>query len=93
MEEFNKIYCVIQCEILEVLYEVLMVFDVIIGQNVLNQVKLFGEKSGVIGFVLMKLDGMVKGGIVVVICQELDLLVKMVGFGEKIDDLQLFDFE
>jgi fused signal recognition particle receptor len=70
-----------------------MVLDATTGQNALNQAKLFGEKSGVTGLVLTKLDGTAKGGIVVAIRQELDLPVKLVGLGEKIDDLQEFDSE
>ncbi|WJH30078.1 signal recognition particle-docking protein FtsY [Paenibacillus sp. CC-CFT742] len=93
MEELNKIYRVIQREIPEAPHEVLMVLDATTGQNALNQAKLFGEKSGVTGLVLTKLDGTAKGGIVVAIRQELDLPVKMVGLGEKIDDLQPFDSE
>ncbi|QOS78309.1 signal recognition particle-docking protein FtsY [Paenibacillus sp. JNUCC31] len=93
MDELNKIYRVIQREIPEAPHEVLMVLDATTGQNALNQAKLFGEKSGVTGLVLTKLDGTAKGGIVVAIRQELDLPVKLVGLGEKIDDLQQFDSE
>ncbi|PRA09289.1 MULTISPECIES: signal recognition particle-docking protein FtsY [unclassified Paenibacillus] len=93
MDELNKIYRVIQREIPDAPHEVLMVLDATTGQNALNQAKLFGEKSGVTGLVLTKLDGTAKGGIVVAIRQELDLPVKLVGLGEKIDDLQQFDSE
>ncbi|APO45155.1 MULTISPECIES: signal recognition particle-docking protein FtsY [Paenibacillus] len=93
MDELNKIYRVIQREIPDAPHEVLMVLDATTGQNALNQAKLFGEKSGVTGLVLTKLDGTAKGGIVVAIRQELDLPVKLVGLGEKIDDLQPFDSE
>ncbi|MCG7376967.1 fused signal recognition particle receptor [Paenibacillus amylolyticus] len=93
MEELNKIYRVIQREIPDAPHEVLMVLDATTGQNALNQAKLFGEKSGVTGLVLTKLDGTAKGGIVVAIRQELDLPVKMVGLGEKMEDLQPFDSE
>lgn len=93
MDELNKIYRVIQREIPSAPHEVLMVLDATTGQNALNQAKLFGEKSGVTGLVLTKLDGTAKGGIVVAIRQELDLPVKLVGLGEKIDDLQEFDSE
>ncbi|MNP68467.1 Signal recognition particle receptor FtsY [compost metagenome] len=70
-----------------------MVLDATTGQNALSQAKLFGEKSGVTGLVLTKLDGTAKGGIVIAIRQELSLPVKFVGLGEKIDDLQKFDSE
>jgi len=93
MEELNKIFRVIQREIPDAPHEVLMVLDATTGQNALSQAKLFGEKSGVTGLVLTKLDGTAKGGIVVAIRQELNLPVKFIGLGEKIDDLQPFDSE
>ena len=93
MEELNKIYRVIQREIPSAPHEVLMVLDATTGQNALSQAKLFGEKSGVTGLVLTKLDGTAKGGIVVAIRQELNLPVKLVGLGEKAEDLQTFDSE
>ncbi|MNJ51355.1 Signal recognition particle receptor FtsY [compost metagenome] len=93
MEELNKIYRVIQREIPDAPHEVLMVLDATTGQNALSQAKLFGEKSGVTGLVLTKLDGTAKGGIVIAIRQELSLPVKFVGLGEKMDDLQRFDSE
>ncbi|AIQ52582.1 signal recognition particle-docking protein FtsY [Paenibacillus sp. FSL R7-0331] len=91
MEELNKIFRVIQREIPSAPHEVLMVLDATTGQNALSQAKLFGEKSGVTGLVLTKLDGTAKGGIVVAIRQEMNLPVKLVGLGEKMDDLQAFD--
>lgn len=93
MEELNKIYRVIQREIPGAPHEVLMVLDATTGQNALSQAKLFGEKSGVTGLVLTKLDGTAKGGIVIAIRQELSLPVKLVGLGEKMEDLQKFDSE
>lgn len=93
MEELNKIFRVIQREIPGAPHEVLMVLDATTGQNALSQAKLFGEKSGVTGLVLTKLDGTAKGGIVIAIRQELSLPVKLVGLGEKMEDLQKFDSE
>ncbi|MCM3038321.1 signal recognition particle-docking protein FtsY [Paenibacillus motobuensis] len=93
MEELNKIFRVIQREIPGAPHEVLMVLDATTGQNALAQAKLFGEKSGVTGLVLTKLDGTAKGGIVIAIRQELSLPVKLVGLGEKVEDLQKFDSE
>ena len=93
MEELNKIYRVIQREMPGAPHEVLLVLDATTGQNALSQAKLFGEKSGVTGIVLTKLDGTAKGGIVVAIRSELKLPVKLVGLGEKMDDLQEFDAE
>ncbi|SET16753.1 signal recognition particle-docking protein FtsY [Paenibacillus sp. NFR01] len=93
MEELNKIFRVIQREIPSAPHEVLMVLDATTGQNALTQAKLFGEKSGVTGLVLTKLDGTAKGGIVIAIRQEMNLPVKLVGLGEKMEDLQTFDSE
>ncbi|RJX40829.1 signal recognition particle-docking protein FtsY [Paenibacillus pinisoli] len=93
MEELNKIFRVIQRELPEAPHEVLLVLDATTGQNALSQAKLFGEKSGVTGLVLTKLDGTAKGGIVVAIRNELNLPVKLVGLGEKMGDLQTFDSE
>ena len=93
MEELNKIYRVIKREIPEAPHEVLLVLDATTGQNALQQAKLFGDKTGVTGIVLTKLDGTAKGGIVIAIRQELNIPVKLVGLGEKMDDLQDFDSE
>jgi fused signal recognition particle receptor len=93
MEELNKIYRVIQREVPDAPHEVILVLDATTGQNALSQAKLFGDKTGLTGLVLSKLDGTAKGGIVVAIRQELSLPVKFVGLGEKMDDLQAFDSE
>jgi fused signal recognition particle receptor len=91
MEELNKIYRVIRREVPEAPHEVLLVVDATTGQNALSQAKLFGDKTGVTGLVLTKLDGTAKGGIVIAIKQELGIPVKLVGLGEKMDDLQPFN--
>jgi len=91
MEELNKIYRVIRREVPDGPHETLLVVDATTGQNALNQAKLFGEKTGVTGLVLTKLDGTAKGGIVIAIRRELGIPVKFVGLGEKMDDLQPFD--
>ncbi|MCL6458664.1 MAG: signal recognition particle-docking protein FtsY [Gorillibacterium sp.] len=93
MEELNKIYRVIKREIPDAPHEVLLALDATTGQNALSQAKLFGEKTGVTGLILTKLDGTAKGGIVIAIRQELDIPVKLVGLGEKMDDMQEFDSE
>lgn len=93
MEELNKIYRVIQREVPGAPHEVLLVLDATTGQNALSQAKMFGEKTGVTGLVLTKLDGTAKGGIVIAIRRELDIPVKFVGLGEGMDDLQPFDSE
>ncbi|MDB5052119.1 MAG: ftsY 2 [Bacilli bacterium] len=93
MEELNKIYRVIRREVPDAPHEVLLVLDATTGQNALSQAKLFGDKTGLTGIVLTKLDGTAKGGIVIAIRQELDIPVKFVGLGEKMDDLEEFDSE
>lgn len=93
MDELNKIYRVIRREIPDAPHETLLVIDATTGQNALSQAKMFGEKTGVTGLVLSKLDGTAKGGIVIAIRHELNIPVKLVGLGEKIDDLEQFDSE
>jgi len=93
MEELSKIHRVIGREIPGAPHETLLVLDAATGQNALQQAKLFGEKSGVTGLVLTKLDGTAKGGIVIAIRHEMALPVKFVGLGEQMDDLQEFDAE
>jgi fused signal recognition particle receptor len=74
-------------------HEVLLVLDATTGQNGLEQARKFTETSGVTGIVLTKLDGTAKGGIVVAIARELNLPIRYVGVGEKVDDLLPFDAE
>jgi fused signal recognition particle receptor len=74
-------------------HEVLLVLDATTGQNGLEQARRFTESSGVTGIVLTKLDGTAKGGVVVAITRELNLPIRYVGVGEKIDDLLPFDPE
>ena len=70
-----------------------LVLDATTGQNALIQAKTFKEATNVSGIVLTKLDGTAKGGIVLAIRNELNIPVKFVGLGEKMDDLQEFDAE
>lgn len=72
-------------------HEVLLVMDATTGQNGLQQARLFTEAAGVTGIVLTKLDGTAKGGIAVAIARELNLPVRYVGVGEKMEDLLAFD--
>jgi fused signal recognition particle receptor len=74
-------------------HEVLLVLDATTGQNGLEQARKFTESSGVTGIVLAKLDGTAKGGVVIAIARELNLPIRYVGVGEKIDDLLPFDPE
>ena len=91
MEELKKIRRVIDREAPGALKEVLLVLDATTGQNALSQAKVFGEATGVTGVVLTKLDGTAKGGVVVGIKAERNLPVKLVGVGEKAEDLQEFN--
>ena len=72
-------------------HDVLLVLDATTGQNGLNQAREFWSHAGVTGIVLTKLDGTAKGGIVVAIARELNLPIRFVGTGEKIDDLVPFE--
>ena len=74
-------------------HEVLLVLDGTTGQNGLEQARKFTESAGVTGIVLTKLDGTAKGGVVVAISRELNLPVRYIGVGEKIDDLLPFEAE
>ena len=74
-------------------HETLLVIDATTGQNGLQQARLFGEAVGVTGVALTKLDGSARGGIAVAIAHELGLPVKLVGVGERLDDLRPFDPE
>jgi fused signal recognition particle receptor len=74
-------------------HEVLLVMDATTGQNGLEQARKFTETSGVTGIVLTKLDGTAKGGVVIAIARELNLPIRYVGVGEKVDDLLPFDAE
>ncbi|MBN2908260.1 signal recognition particle-docking protein FtsY [Polycladomyces sp. WAk] len=93
MEELKKVYRVVQREVPGAPHEVLLVLDATTGQNALQQAKTFSQAVHVSGIVLTKLDGTAKGGIVIAIRNELDLPVKWVGLGEKVEDLQEFDAE
>lgn len=91
MEELKKIRRVIAKQNEAFPHEVLLVIDASTGQNGLQQAKQFSAVSGVTGLILTKLDGTAKGGIVLAISKEMNLPIKFIGVGEKIDDLQPFD--
>ena len=61
------------------------------GQNMISQAKQFSEVTNITGLVLTKIDGTAKGGAVIGICSEMNIPIKYIGVGEKIDDLQKFD--
>ena len=91
MEELKKINRIIDSKAEDCSREVLLVLDATTGQNAVSQAKLFSETAPITGIVLTKLDGTAKGGIVISIKNELGIPVKLIGVGEKIDDLQPFD--
>src|SRR5207342_731005 len=91
MDELAKVRRVIEGRIEGAPHETLLVVDATTGQNGLQQARLFGETAGVTGVVLTKLDGSARGGVAVAIAYELGLPVKLVGVGEALDDLRLFD--
>jgi fused signal recognition particle receptor len=93
MKELEKVKRVIEREVPGAPHEVLLVLDATTGQNAMIQAKTFKEATDVSGIVLTKLDGTAKGGIVLAIKKELDIPVKFVGLGEKMDDLQAFNAE
>ncbi|MBU8877802.1 signal recognition particle-docking protein FtsY [Bacillus sp. FJAT-29790] len=93
MKELEKVKRVIEREVPGAPHEVLLVLDATTGQNAMIQAKTFKEATNVSGIVLTKLDGTAKGGIVLAIRNELDIPVKFVGLGEKMDDLQEFNAE
>ncbi|MGN0596128.1 MAG: signal recognition particle-docking protein FtsY [Ruminiclostridium sp.] len=90
MDELKKISRIISQQLPETKPEILLVLDATTGQNAVNQAKLFKEVAEITGIVLTKLDGTAKGGIIIPIKDELGIPVKLVGVGEKIDDLQPF---
>ncbi len=91
MRELGKIRRVVQKRIPDAPHEVLLVLDATIGQNAINQAKVFSESVDVTGLFLAKLDGSAKGGIVVGIRDQLNIPVKFVGLGETIDAIEPFD--
>lgn len=93
MNELGKISMVIARECVGAPHETLLVIDATTGQNGLSQAKIFNEATNISGVVLTKLDGTAKGGIVLAIKDELNIPIKYIGLGEKIDDLEHFDIE
>ncbi len=90
MDELKKISRIVHQQAEGCSLETLLVLDATTGQNAVNQAKLFSETADITGIVLTKLDGTAKGGIIISIRRELGIPVKLVGVGEKLDDLQDF---
>ena len=93
MEELKKIKRVVERE--KENYEIytLLVIDATMGQNAINQARMFNDALGIDGIAITKLDGTAKGGMVISIASELKIPVVLVGVGEGIDDMQSFDRE
>nr|WP_245302745.1 signal recognition particle-docking protein FtsY [Symbiobacterium terraclitae] len=91
MDELGKIARVLGREVPGAPHETLLVLDATTGQNAIQQTKLFKEVAGVTGIALTKLDGTAKGGVVVAITDTVQVPVKFIGVGERLDDLQPFD--
>ena len=90
MNELSKLRKIIDRETPDAAKETLLVLDATTGQNGLQQAKVFRETAGLTGIILTKLDGTAKGGIVIAVADALQIPVKYIGVGEKIDDLMPF---
>jgi fused signal recognition particle receptor len=91
MEELKKINRILGKGIKGAPHEVLLVLDATTGQNALRQAELFSQAAGITGIVLTKLDGTAKGGMIIGIKEQLNIPVKWVGVGERLDDLRPFN--
>lgn len=93
MAELEKIGRIIKRVVPDAPHETLLALDASTGQNALVQAKEFSKITPVTGIVLTKIDGTARGGVVLAIREELDIPVKLIGFGEKIDDIGPFHSE
>ena len=93
MEELKKMNRIIEREFPDAHRENLIVLDATTGQNALQQAREFGSVADLTGIILTKMDGTAKGGIAIAIQSELQVPVKYIGVGEKLEDLQKFDAE
>ena len=93
MRELTKVRNVLSRKIPGAPHEVLLVLDATTGQNAISQAKAFLAATEVTGIFLAKLDGTAKGGIVIALRNELNLPVKFIGIGEKVQDVEPFDPE
>ena len=93
MAELEKIGRIIKRVVPDAPHETLLALDASTGQNALVQAKEFSKITPVTGIVLTKIDGTARGGVVLAIREELDIPVKLIGFGEKIDDIGPFQSE
>jgi fused signal recognition particle receptor len=91
MEELKKVKRIMSRELEGAPHEIFLVVDATTGQNAINQARTFHEALGVTGILLTKLDGTAKGGVIVGIANELQLPVRFIGIGERVEDLRAFD--
>jgi len=91
MDELDKMKRTIEKNIDSSIIEVYMVLDSTTGQNGVSQVKSFYEKTSIDGIVLTKLDSTAKGGVVFSILKELNIPIKYIGTGEKVEDISKFN--
>ena len=90
MKELEKINNVVKKKIGNRYYESILVIDGTMGQNALNQAKEFNEVTGLTGFIITKLDGTAKGGIIFSLSDVLQVPIRFIGIGETVEDLQRF---
>lgn len=93
MEELKKIKRVITNQVANAPHEILIVLDANSGQNALVQARQFHEALGLTGVILTKLDGTAKGGVAIGVVNELRVPIKLIGVGEKVEDLRVFEAE
>jgi fused signal recognition particle receptor len=91
MDELQKIQRVAGKRLPGAPHEVWLVLDATTGQNAIAQAEMFHKSLGITGIILTKLDGTAKGGVVVGITRQLNIPIRFIGIGEKIDDLRPFD--
>ena len=90
MEELKKMKRIIERDLPGAPHEILLVLDATTGQNAVVQAKIFNDEIGVTGIILTKLDGTAKGGVIIGIARELNIPIRYIGIGERLDDLKIF---
>ncbi len=90
MEELKKMKRIIERDLPGAPHEILLVLDATTGQNAVVQAKMFNDEIGVTGIILTKLDGTAKGGVIIGIARELNIPIRYIGIGERLDDLKIF---
>lgn len=93
MNELGKLYRILQKQYPEAYLETWLVLDATTGQNGLSQAREFSQAAPIDALVITKMDGSARGGIALALLDEMDVPVKYIGVGEKIEDLQRFDPE